>query len=149
MLLTPHILIGVAIITKVRNPVLGLILVFLSHYASDCFPHVEYSIENIKGRRWGKSLPEFLKIFFDISFGVWLALSLAGNNLLIFAAVFLAVLPDSLTLLYAIFPENKILIKHQGWHARINAPSENKKLPAYWGIISQIVVMTLAIFLLL
>lgn len=149
MLLTPHILTGVAIVTKVPNPILGLLLVLLSHYFIDCFPHWEYSIENIKGRRWGESLLEFLKIFFDFSFGVLLVLFLSENNPFVLAAVFLAVLPDGLSLLYAVFRKNKILIKHQRWHVYIHTLSKNKRLPAYWGIVSQIAVMALAIFFLL
>ena len=149
MLLTPHILTGVAIITKVRNPVLGLLLVFLSHYFLDCFPQREYSIKNIKERRWRKSLPDFLKVFFDISFGVLLVFFLSENNPFVFAAIFLAILPDGFTLFYNIFPKNKMLIKHQRWHASINALGENKRLPAYWGVVSQIAVMALAIFFLL
>ena len=148
MLLTPHILTGVAIITKVQNPILGLLLVFLSHYFLDCFPQQEYSIKNIKEKRWNKSFLDFLKVFFDISFGVLLILFLSKNNSLVFAAAFLAILPDGFTLLNLIIPKNKLLEIHDTFHQKINYFFENKKIPAFWGIVSQIAVIALAIFFL-
>ena len=149
MLLTPHILIGVAIITKVQNPVLGLLLVFLSHYFLDAFPQKEYSVENIRKGHWRKSLSDFLKVFSDIILGFLVVFLVAGYNPLILIAAFLAISPDGLTLLYAIFPKNRLLKKHQKLHATINAICENKGLPVFLGVISQVVVIALAIFFLL
>jgi len=148
MLLTPHILTGVLIASKTSNPILGLFLVLLSHYFLDCFPQWEYSIKNIKGRRWNKSFLDFLKVFFDISFGVLLILFLSKNNSLVFAAAFLAILPDGFTLLNLIIPKNKLLEIHDTFHQKINYFFENKKIPAFWGIVSQIAVIALAIFFL-
>jgi len=149
MLLTPHILTGVAIITKVQNPILGLLLVFLSHYFLDAFPQKEYSVENIRGKRWNKSLPDFLKVFLDIILGFFVVFLFVSYNHLILIAAFLAILPDGFPLLYDNFPKNELLAKHQKLHASINAICENKKNPAFWGIASQVAVMALAIFFLL
>lgn len=149
MLLTPHILAGVLIITKVQNPILGLFLVLLSHYFLDSFPQKEYSIESIRGRNWKESLPDFMKVFSDIAIGFTIMLLVVGYNPLIVLAAILSIFPDGLTLLHCIFPNNKLLKKHQKLHLAINAICENKKLPAILGVISQIVVIAIAIFFLL
>jgi len=149
MLLTPHILAGILIITKVQNPILGFFLVFLSHYFLDSFTQKEYSIENIRGRSWKKSLPDFTKVFSDIAIGFTIMLLIVGYNPLIVLAAILSIFPDGLTLLHCIFPNNKLLKKHQKLHAAINAICENKKLPTVLGVISQIIVIAIAIFFLL
>ena len=149
MLLAPHILVGVAIITKVPNPVLGLLLVFLSHYFLDFFPHTEYSVDNIKSGQWSKSLSDFLKIFWDMALGLVIVFFTVGYTPLILIVVFLTILPDGLTLLYCIFPTNKLMKKHLEIHAAINAVCKNKKIPAVLGIINQVGIIALAIFFLL
>jgi len=149
MLLTPHILIGVAIITKIQNPILGLILVLLSHYFLDLFPQQEYSIENMRKRHWRKSLPDILKVFLDITLGFFIVFLIVNYNSLILIAALLTIAPDGSTLLYFIFPENKLLKKHQELHRVINALCENKKIPAFWGVFSQIAVIAIAIWFLL
>ena len=128
MLLTPHILAGVAIITKVPNPILGLFLVFLSHYFLDVFPQKEYSIKNMRNGRWRKSLPDFFKVFSDIGLGLLIVYLLANYNPLVLIAVFLAIFPDGLTLFYFIFPSNKLLVKHRALHSGINAIFEKLSL---------------------
>ncbi|MFH1462093.1 MAG: hypothetical protein ABIG08_00080 [bacterium] len=149
MLLAPHILTGAVIITKVQNPILGLILAFLSHYLLDLFPQKEYSINNIKERNWKSSLPDFLKVFSDIFLGIIIIFLVADYGYLILIAAFLSILPDGFSLLYFIFPKNRLLEKHWKLHTAINLIL-NKKISPSWGILSQIaVVVTAIIFLLL
>lgn len=149
MLLTPHILIGAAIITSVQNPILGLIFVILSHYFLDLFPQTEYTIKTIRAGQWSKSLPDFLKVFLDIVLGLMIVFFLIGYSPLILLASAVSLLPDGLTLLHCVFPVNKLLKRHMKIHGAINAVCENKKIPAFWGIISQIIVMAAAIYLLI
>ncbi len=149
MLLTPHILVGVAIVTKVQNPILGLILVLLSHYFLDFLPQKEYTIKTIRAGQWGQSLPDFLKVFLDIAIGLIIVFFITSYSPLILVAGAVSLLPDGLTLLHCIFPTNKLLKKHLKMHTAINAAGENKKIPGFWGIASQIAVIMLAIFFLL
>ncbi|MDP3991227.1 MAG: hypothetical protein Q8P63_02960 [Candidatus Nealsonbacteria bacterium] len=149
MLLTPHLLVGAAIIANVQNPILGLILVFLSHYFLDVFPQKEYLIENMKNGRWNKSWPDFLKVFTDIVLGLSVVFLTIGYSPLILVAVFIAISPDGSTLLYFIFPKNKLLAKHRKLHNAINAVCENKKMSPFWGVTSQIAAVAIAIFFLL
>ncbi len=148
MLLTPHILTGVAIITRIQNPILGLIFVLLSHYFLDLFPQTEYSIKNIRAGQWKKSLPDFLKVFLDIMLSLAIVFLTKSFSPLILAAIFIALFPDGLTLLHCIFPKNQPLKKHMKIHTAINAVCENKKIPAVLGIVSQIIVIAVAIYLL-
>ncbi len=148
MLLTPHILTGAAIVTRVQNPILGLIFVLLSHYFLDVFPQTEYSVKNIRSGQWSKSLPDFLKTFADIALGLVIIFLTVGYTPLVLIAAFLAIFPDGLTLLHCIFPANRLLRKHLKIHWAINAVFENKKLPAFWGSVSQGAVVIVAIFLL-
>lgn len=148
MLLTPHILTGVAIIILVQNPILGLLFVLLSHYFLDFFPQKEYTIKTIRAGQWSRSRPDFLKVFLDIFFGLAVVFFLTGFSPLILTAAAVSLFPDGLTLLYCIFPKNSLLNNHWKIHKAINAVCENKKIPVFWGIASQIMVMIIAIFLL-
>ncbi|MFH1780792.1 MAG: hypothetical protein ABH841_02210 [Candidatus Nealsonbacteria bacterium] len=149
MLLTPHILIGVAIITLVRNPILGLIFVLLSHYFLDLFPQKEYTIKTIKAGQWSKSFFDFSKVFLDIFLGLTIIFFITGYSYLILTAVFASLIPDGLTLLHCIFPKNRLLKKHMKIHGAINAVCENKKIPVFWGIASQAAAIAAAIYFLI
>jgi len=149
MLLTPHILAGVAVFTQTQNPILGLIFVVLCHYLLDFPPQTEYSIDRIKSRQWKESAPDFLKVFLDIALGLFVIVLIVGFTPLILTAAFLAIFPDGLTLLHHIFPSNRLLKRHLKIHAKINATCADKKIPAFWGIVSQVIVIVLAIYFLI
>lgn len=106
MVFTPHFLVGVAIVSKIQNPALGLSLAFLSHYILDLIPHVEYSIDNIHKKQWRKSYIDFLKIFFDFCLGIIIALFFTKNLLAILGG-FLALLPDFFIFLSILFGNSK------------------------------------------
>lgn len=149
MLLTPHILTGAAIASNISNPVLGLFLAFLSHYFLDIIPHQEYDIKNIKEKNWQKSFFSFLKVFLDATLGILVIFFLSGTNVLIFAAAFLAILPDGLTLLFLFLPENKLFKKYETFHLGLHSFIDDEKIPVFWGVFSQIAVISIAIFFLL
>lgn len=149
MILTCHLLAGAAVASRISNPFLALPLAILSHYFLDSLPHVEYPIKNIQGNQWKKSFFDFLSIFLDILFGIMLINLLSGNNLIIFAAAFLAASPDVITLLGKFLFKNKLIILHQKFHIALNNIGErNKKIPKSWGILTQIIIALTAIFLL-
>lgn len=150
MLLTPHLLTGAVIASKILNPLLALPLAYLSHYLLDLPPQTEYSIKNIREKRWNRSFLDFSKVFLDISLGISLISLLSKGSPVIFAAALLAIIPDSMTLLHILFPNNKLLVRHQRFHIAVNdvCDSEDKKIPAFWGILSQVVVIITAIYLL-
>lgn len=147
MILTPHLLAGAAIASKVQPVPLALLLAFLSHYLLDLLPHGEYPINNIQEKKWKKSLVGFLRVGLDASFGGLLVLLFSDNIPVIFAGAFLAVLPDGFNFLNLVFP-NSVLKIQKRIHHRIHFP-ETKKIPLFLGILSQIAVGVLAIFFLM
>lgn len=151
MILTTHMLVGAAVASTTLSPFLALPLALLSHYLCDSLPHNDYSIINIIERRWSKTYRHFIKIFLDICFGTVLISLFSDNNPVIFAGAFFAVVPDGITLLGKIFPQNKLAALHQKFHASVNKIGDldgNKKIPAFWGISSQILIALISIFLL-
>lgn len=94
------------------------------------------------------SSPDFLKLFLDVFLGLSLVFLFSKNNPYIFAAAFLAILPDGFTFLNIILPENKLLKRHSIFHKTIQILGENKKIPVWVKISSQIAVIVIAIYLL-
>ncbi|RLC35435.1 MAG: hypothetical protein DRZ76_00055 [Candidatus Nealsonbacteria bacterium] len=150
MILTAHLLTGAAIASKISNPALAFPLAFLSHYLLDLPPQTEYEVENIKKARWHKASSDFLKVFLDIFFGMLLIILFSDGSPIIFAAAFLAIVPDGLHLLNLIFPRSKPLAWHQRLHSAINLICNSKiqKRATWEGIIIQVIIILTAIFLL-
>ena len=78
MILLIHLLLGALIGQKITNPILAIVLAFLSHYLLDLLPHVEYGIKNIEEERWKRAFPEFVRVFFDFCAGIFLILIVTG-----------------------------------------------------------------------
>jgi len=150
MILTCHLLVGAAIISKIKFLPLAFLLAFLSHYFLDFIPHIDYSskdiYENIYEKKWKKFFPDFLKVILDISLALFLILIFSKNQPLIFVGAFLAILTDGLNFLNFIFP-NKILEIHYKLHQKIHYP-KSKKISLFWRIFSQVIIVLIAIFFL-
>lgn len=150
MIATPHLLIGAAIVSKIKFLPLAFLLAFLSHYFLDFIPHIDYTskdiYENIYEKKWKKFFPDFLKVILDISLALFLILIFSKNQPIIFIGAFLAILTDGLNFLNFVFP-NKILKMHYNLHQKIHF-FENKKISIFWRIFSQILIVLIAIFLL-
>jgi hypothetical protein len=150
MVLTVHILIGAAVAEKTGNPILGLLFAFLSHYLMDAIPHQEYSIRGIEEGRWKNSSKNFLKIFLDILIGFFLITIFSKNYFLAFLGGFSAILPDILTFLYFIFPKIKPLHLLSKFHKKTHWFKNYKiKIPLFWGIFTQVLILFLAISIFL
>jgi hypothetical protein len=149
MILTCHLLVGAAIASQIQFVPLALILAFLSHYFLDLLPQIDYSITNIKAGRWHKSSADFLKVFLDISFGLLLILLFSERTPLIFAGALLAIVPDGITLLAVFFNKNILIKIHQKFHKMLNSIGETKKIPLLGKILSQVLVILIAISYLL
>lgn len=147
MILTVHLLTGAALAAKIKFSPLALILAFFSHYILDLIPHWEYSIKNIKGKRWGKSLPDFLKATIDFSSGILLIFIFSENQPIIYAGALIAILTDGFTMIGLIL-SNEWLRTHDDLHQKIHF-LRDKKVPSFWKIFSKILVAGLAIFFLI
>jgi len=147
MILLVHMLFGVAVASLMPNIYLAILASFLSHYFLDFFPHVEYSINNIKEKNWKKSLPEFVKVFFDFTLGVVLILIFSEATLIVFLFAFFSILPDGISLLNAIL-KNKILDKHSWFHQKKIHFLSHKKIPIFWRFFTQIIAVIISIYIL-
>ncbi len=164
MILSAHLIAGAVIAVKSSQPILGLLLAFLSHYLLDFIPHQEYSIRNIWEKQWEKSFFDFLKIGLDILLGIIIVLFLIKNLTLAFWGGFFGLIPDGLMVLYLFLPKNRFLEKHAVFHRKIihifknngyslngsphNGPRSNpiKKEFFFLRILSQVLVVVLSIF---
>ncbi len=138
MVLAVHILAGAAASSAAKSAFPGLLFSLLTHYLLDLLPHREYPIKNIAGRNWKKSFPDFLKVSTDFFSGFLILYFFSGKNLLAFAGGLVACLPDSVFFLNLVFSENRFLEKHQFFHSKIIHRLENKKIPVFWRILSQV-----------
>lgn len=151
MILTPHLLLGAAIASKIEYLPAALLMAFLSHYFLDLIPHIEYSIDNITKKQWQKSLPDILRVLLDFSFGIVILIflnPLSGRQLIIYMGAFIALIPDSLTIISSIYP-NKILAKHDQLHRKKIHFLKHKKISTFWRILSQLLVVIISIILLI
>ncbi|MBU4204673.1 hypothetical protein KKE19_01885 [Patescibacteria group bacterium] len=152
MIFIVHLIIGAAIASKIKFLPLVILLALLSHYFLDSLPHAEYSIKNIKEKKWNKSKLDFLKLTLDLTAGLIIILivyfTVKINHTILFAACFFAVLPDILVVFNWMFPNNDLLKKHFNFHHRIHFP-EDKKIPAREKLIIELLVVLLGFLLLL
>jgi hypothetical protein len=143
---------GAAIGSAVKNVPAGIILAFLSHYFLDSLPHIEYGVENVKNKRWRKALPDISKIVLDFCLGIFLISTFskpalpAGRQAIIYICAFSAILPDSFTFLNYVIP-NIISQIHDELHEKIHF-LKNRKIPVFWRVMSQILVVTVSVILL-
>lgn len=155
MILAEHFIIGAAITSVIPYPLLGLTIAFFSHYFLDFLPHREYAIKNIYKKRWKNSFFDFLKVFLDIALGVSVVFFFSRNQPLIYLGGILSLFPDGFTLLNLIFPKNELLKKHYDFHRNLvhrrknnDREDESKKNSLFWGLLSQVLLVVIAIFLL-
>ncbi len=146
MILTPHLLLGAAIASKIPNIYLAAFLSFTSHYLLDLIPHVEYSVENIKNKRWHRALPDFTKVFIDFSFSVLLILLLSDGQLNILIIALFSIVPDGFELLRLFF-SNKLSDTRNNMHQKVHF-LKDKKISNFWRVLSQILIVVISIFLL-
>lgn len=148
MISTPHLLVGAAIALHIKPVTLAAALAVFSHYILDAIPHWDYSTTNIRRKKWRKSLPAFFYISLDFSFGILLIILLTKNWFLALTGAFFAVLPDVITFFYLILPNNKTLQTHEYFHHYLHW-FRNKKIPLFWKVSTQLIIIALSIFLLL
>ena len=151
MILLVHLFIGAVITTKIQNLFFLVILAMLFHYLLDIIPHTEYSIKSIQRKRWNKSFFDFVKISIDLFSGLLLILvaqKITGVNYpVLFIGAFFGILPDALTIGYFLFPNNCILKSHSDFHKKLHFLN-NKKLPSFLGVFTQILIVVLGFIFL-
>ncbi|MCX6721199.1 MAG: hypothetical protein NT026_01185 [Candidatus Staskawiczbacteria bacterium] len=136
MILLVHMLLGAAMGHVVKNPILAIIMAYLSHYLLDFIPHIEYDVKKLK------------KIILDLCLGILFIFLFSKNNPVIYICAFFAILPDGFTVLNNLFP-NKILEIHNKLHTKkIHFLRDNKKISNFWRVFSQLLIIFISILLL-
>jgi len=147
MIILVHMIFGAAIGSIVKTPILAVFLAFLGHYFLDLFPHIEYNIANIRNKNWRKSLSDILKVILDFLCGAATIFIFSKNQPIIYLGAFVALIPDTLTLISSVFP-NKILAMHDKIHTQKIHFLRHKKIPNFWRITTQVLAVIISIFLL-
>lgn len=143
MILAVHIIVGAVVAVKTGSFVWGLILALLSHYLLDSMPHVSYSIKNLKERKWGKTAPDFFKIFLDIFFGFLFVLLFSKSPSIALLGGLVTLVPDGVNFLTITFPK-KLLDILNNFHLKINNFSENIGSP-FLKIAGQFIIVLIAL----
>ncbi len=152
MILTPHILVGAAIVSKMPN-IWGLILAFLSHFVLDSIPHCEYSLKGIKRSKGGQFFRDIIKAELDFCLGivifVFIAADLSSTRVVYgLLGILAAISLDGSLFLY--------FISRKKWFRRITKlhhyihikKDKNKQKTTFLKIFSQVLVSVLAILIL-
>lgn len=152
MTLTTHAVIGAAITSVMpQHLVLGFSLALASHYLCDAIPHWDYSISDSSDKQNKKlNFMDLLKIGFDISLGILLALyffTLSNSNLfwIPLIGVIGGTLPDALQFVYWKFSHQPITFfqnLHNFFHSKYDL--NNKPLI---GITIQTLIITIVIII--
>ena len=154
MILLVHMLFGAAIGSTVDNAPLAIILAFLGHYFLDLFPHIEYidgverSIESLKNDTWGKKIKNMLKVFTDFCIGLLLIFLLSKNQPIIYLCALIAIVPDGLTIIHALFPRLGLALHHHIHGTKIHYLTKQKKISTFWKILTQAIAVIASIILL-
>ncbi|MBI3888066.1 hypothetical protein HY310_03295 [Candidatus Microgenomates bacterium] len=144
MTLTAHSLIAAAIVSKVTNPVVGLPLVLLSHFVVDKVPHWDIMTNKKKTTK-----QIVIGTFCDIAIGficaaIFFYLTPRLNGVYFFSGVILSQFPDFFEAPHVILhwnvPGSALDYKLQKW---IHDVGFDARLDGFWGIFSQIVVVSL------
>lgn len=152
MFLTPHTLVGITIATAIPNPYIAIPTAFAFHFLGDLVPHWDYCYISKNGVM-DKHYP--LKIMADMSLGIGVgmfftlyalfALNNSGFAINIFLCGIVSVLPDAIMAPVMFNPNTKGFPKLM---YRIQTKL-HFQVPLPWGLISQIFVSAVCLYLIL
>lgn len=158
MILLVHMLFGAAVgyqtYALANNIWLASIAALLSHYFLDFFPHIEYlksteeTAKKLKNGALKNNLGDFLKVIADFCFGLVAVFAFSPERPTIYLFTALAILPDGLTILNE-FLSIPILKKHHEFHGQKIHFFKHKKVSLFWRLLSQVVAVVFAVFLLI
>lgn len=151
MILTPHIVVGAAIASRLSGSSLplALLLASTSHFFLDTLPHWEYTIDALRDRRHSKIFFRDLgKVILDLMFGFSLLIGVwalfkenTGGIKIILLGGFLGALPDAVTFL-GWQTENRILLFVNSFHGPIQFTRwGSKKIPRSAGVITELIAI--------
>jgi len=149
MILTPHLLVGAAIGSKIHSWPEIAALAIASHYLFDAIPHPQYKVRFLKSKFSRKEVViDLFKIAVDFASGFFFVAFVGIKSLNFPYMMFgmaMAVLPDFFQLLYRLY-KNRALEIFQKIHDYFHF--EKKMVFAWHGIFTIIVSLTSALAIL-
>ncbi len=139
MLETPHALVGMVVVAAIPNPLVGLPLAFLSHFAVDMLPHWNWEPNTRPLSLLGIGLD---LILLEILIG-YLAFQ-SPLQLILVGGAFFAILPDLLEAPYIFFGFNNRYIKK----LTLFQKSIQNRAPILPGIITQLLLSAICLLIL-
>src|SRR3989338_4651969 len=131
MMITPHVLVGAALATRISNPFALVFFAVVSHFVIDMIPHHDYDINPLKKK--------FYKIFIDgaiaaASLWYFIAPMPFEQQALCALGGFFGIFPDGLWMLHRLFGW-KFLGPYVNFHYKLHwllIRDNNKAHPAIW-----------------
>lgn len=149
MLELPHTLVGAAIATAIPNPLISLPLALASHFITDYVPHWNPHLHTEIVKNGRLSTLSKTIVFADaglaLILGSYIAFRVLPNTnhfLTILIACFLAVSPDVAEIPYYFFKWRPAFVTKLVDFQR----SHQWNVPPVWGILSQIVIISLSLW---
>ncbi|MBI3559203.1 hypothetical protein HY085_02300 [Candidatus Gottesmanbacteria bacterium] len=144
-----HAVVGAAIATLIPNPVVSLPVALVSHFVCDKIPHWDVMTDKNKTKT---------QILFQSALDVLLGFALVGlifiyflqvsNPAIILLGAFTAQLPDWLELPYFVFGKHyPVFYQNYRIQSWIHDVWFDARLQAPWGIVTQIIVVAIFIWL--
>lgn len=144
MLETPHVALGIAIAVAVPNPLISIPLAFASHFILDMTPHWNPHLNTEMKKHGRLTNPTLLIIALDLACAIVLTGFVGKNNLNVYLASLASILPDILEGPYFLFGwRNKYLDNILRFQISIQANAN-----MFWGIITQILVILGALYII-
>ena len=145
MTATGHAVIGAVIAAKITNPLLAIPIALISHYAADIFPHWDAGTNSNKKTKQQLTKEAIIDVLvgFALAYGILFWLFPQTNLFYAFFIIIIAQLPDWLTMPYYFF---NIKSKFFVWNYKLQKRF-NSKLDKPWGIINQVGILALLVYL--
>jgi len=144
MIIAPHFLTGAAIASGVKNPLLAVPLALLSHFVLDLIPHKDMVGDDHLS-------PENLSIrLVDIFATAFLFLVFVPVSLRVYALIIglVAISPDLIALPGAFIPDEQkkgFFLAFKRFHVDLLQGWFRPYIDWFWGLVSQLVILLLAL----
>lgn len=153
MLLTPHVLVGVAIAKSVPNPIIAVPLSIIMHFLGDLTPHWDFYSNTPKEKRLRGWRPIAVMADFGLGIAVGLVFTLyalwvkddSALALRTFLCGIASVLPDALEAPH-IYTDSKIKFVEKLTDVQRKLQTQ---APLPWGLLTQAVIAFLCLLILL
>lgn len=143
MLLTPHVVVGAAIGSQIRDPYITGAISFGSHFVLDKIPHWQETLYP-----YTPTKKTWIRIFIEVIFVLIFIYFLAKRGLLntnVIVGMVASILPDidSFAIINKKLMGNKFVKAYFDWHSKIQ--NETSK---FYGVLTQLAIIALGLIII-